>query len=435
MSNRKCKCMPNSTRWCWWYLSWNYIHAWFSISFKQINFIRANQMVMREEGYLASQHQVEVSSQRKKRKILQNACLKAGFQPHEHVSRANLYYWKPNHGVTWTPTQLKIMESYILRFKSGSFQLFISEAWNPRITTGLWQKLGRNTLSRQLVTRSCSIVDFGTSDDCGHQAWRDHLALWRYTYLGQANPVEQQEKLENSNGGWKSPEHRSSFNHLGKVRSARPVGIWSVSHMLEVAGTVRRHAGSKVGGDGAVEFPISARWMGVDWEAELRWPVRGGDETSYVELPIGVFLKKPSRDLVGTQSGPNWAPIFEFLAPRLDLSGSSQNHPKTRKNTAKMLFFMNLAASRHWCPTGSRLRGGAYCGGWESLNFLRATSRSSWTLERSLGPSHRCSVLNWEVEGGTSGWTFGVGGSGWTGTSGEDACGCGGLIDWCGSMK
>ena len=58
-----------------------------------------------------------------------------------------------------------------------------------------------HTLSRQLVTRSCSIVDFVASDDCGHQAWRDHLALWRYTYLGQANPVEQQEKLENSNGG------------------------------------------------------------------------------------------------------------------------------------------------------------------------------------------------------------------------------------------
>ena len=99
---------------------------------------------------------------------------------------------------------------------------------------------------------------------------------------------------------------------------------------------------------------------------------------------IGVFLKKtsrdpvgtrpgPSRDPVGTQSGTNFsifghrfwpvgiqsgssrAPIFEFLAPRLDLSGTSQNHPKTRKNTAKMLFFMNFAASRHWCPTGSRL--------------------------------------------------------------------------------
>ena len=88
---------------------------------------------------------------------------------------------------------------------------------------------------------------------------------------------------------------------------------------------------------------------------------------------IGVFLKKPGRDPVGTQSGPNRAPIFaflgtafgqsgssrapifEFLAPRLDLSGSSQNHRKTCKNTAKMLFFMNLAASRHWIPTGSRL--------------------------------------------------------------------------------
>ena len=87
---------------------------------------------------------------------------------------------------------------------------------------------------------------------------------------------------------------------------------------------------------------------------------------------IGVCLKKPSRDPVGTQSGTNFeflgtafgqsgssrAPIFEFLAPRLDLSGSSQNvqnHKKMCKNTAKMLFFMNLAASRHWCPTGSRL--------------------------------------------------------------------------------
>ena len=62
-----------------------------------------------------------------------------------------------------------------------------------------------------------------------------------------------------------------------------------------------------------------------------------------------------SRDPVGIQSGSSRAPIFEFLAPRLDLSGSSQNHRKTCKNTAKMLFFMNLAASRHWCLTGSRL--------------------------------------------------------------------------------
>ena len=81
---------------------------------------------------------------------------------------------------------------------------------------------------------------------------------------------------------------------------------------------------------------------------------------------------------------------------------------------------------------GRMFRGGAYCGGWESLNFLRATSRSSWTLESSSWTIS--SVLKgWEVEGGTSGWTFGVGGSGWTGTCGEDACGCGGLIDWCGS--
>ena len=32
-------------------------------------FIRANQMVRREEGYLASQHQVDVSSQRKKERF------------------------------------------------------------------------------------------------------------------------------------------------------------------------------------------------------------------------------------------------------------------------------------------------------------------------------------------------------------------------------
>ena len=99
--------------------------------------------------------------------------------------------------------------------------------------------------------------------------------------------------------------------------------------------------------------------------------------------PVGI-QSGPSRDLVGTQSGTNFcifghrfwpvgiqsgssrAPIFEFLAPRLDLSGSSQNHPKTCKNTANMLFFMNLAASRHWCPTGSRLAksGAQKCKNW-----------------------------------------------------------------------
>ena len=97
---------------------------------------------------------------------------------------------------------------------------------------------------------------------------------------------------------------------------------------------------------------------------------------------ICVFLKKPSRDPiwhqflhfwapllasrdpVGIQSGSSRDPvghqIFEFLAPRLDLSGSSQNHPKTRKNTAKMLFFMNLAPDigarldPDWIPTGQK---------------------------------------------------------------------------------
>ena len=91
------------------------------------------------------------------------------------------------------------------------------------------------------------------------------------------------------------------------------------------------------------------------------WRNRVGIQSGPSRDPIGhQFLHfwaplLPSRDPVGIQSGSSRAPIFEFLAPRLDLSGSSQNHPKTCKNTTKMLFFMNLAASRHWCPTGSRL--------------------------------------------------------------------------------
>ena len=85
----------------------------------------------------------------------------------------------------------------------------------------------------------------------------------------------------------------------------------------------------------------------------------------------------PSRDPVGTQSGPNRAPIFAFLGTAFGQSGSSRDPvghqfsnfwhhvwtcreaakitEKHAKTTAKMLFFMNLAASRHWCPTGSRL--------------------------------------------------------------------------------
>ena len=58
-----------------------------------------------------------------------------------------------------------------------------------------------------------------------------------------------------------------------------------------------------------------------------------------------------SRDPVGIQSGTN----FRIFGTTFGPVGKQPNHPKTRKNTAKMLFFMNLAASRHWCPTGSRL--------------------------------------------------------------------------------
>ena len=58
-----------------------------------------------------------------------------------------------------------------------------------------------------------------------------------------------------------------------------------------------------------------------------------------------------SRDPVGIQSGTN----FRIFGTTFGPVGKQPNHPKTRKNPAKMLFFMRLAASRHWCPTGSRL--------------------------------------------------------------------------------
>ena len=83
---------------------------------------------------------------------------------------------------------------------------------------------------------------------------------------------------------WAS-ESGSSFSHLAKVRSAKLVGMWSANQELEVVGIVSRHDGSKVGGGGAVEFPSSARWIGVDWEAELGWPARGGVEMSGVSSP------------------------------------------------------------------------------------------------------------------------------------------------------
>ena len=117
----------------------------------------------------------------KKRKILQNACLKAGFQPHEHVSRSHMDSDSTqNHGVTNTPIQVRVIS--IVHFRS------LESQGHDRTMTETRPKY---TLSRQLVTRSCSVFDFVTSDDCGHQAWRDHLALCHNAYLGQANPVEQ----------------------------------------------------------------------------------------------------------------------------------------------------------------------------------------------------------------------------------------------------
>ena len=76
-----------------------------------------------------------------------------------------------------------------------------------------------------------------------------------------------------------------------------------------------------------------------------------------------------SRDPVGTQSGTNFCifghrfwPVgiqsgtnFRIFGTTFGPVGKQPKSPKTCKNTAKMLFFMNLAASRHWCPTGSRL--------------------------------------------------------------------------------
>ena len=84
--------------------------------------------------------------------------------------------------------------------------------------------------------------------------------------------------------------------------------------------------------------------------------------------PVGI-QSGPSRDPVGTQSGTNFSifghrfwPVgiqsgtnFRIFGTTFGPVGKQPNHPKTRKNPAKMLFFMRLAASRHWCPTGSRL--------------------------------------------------------------------------------
>ena len=85
------------------------------------------------------------------------------------------------------------------------------------------------------------------------------------------------------------------------------------------------------------------------------------------------------RNPVGIQSGPSRAPILNFWAPLLASRdpvriqsgtnfrvfgttfgpvGKQPKCPKSQKNVqkhCKNAVFMNLAASRQWCPTGSRL--------------------------------------------------------------------------------
>ena len=99
---------------------------------------------------------------------------------------------------------------------------------------------------------------------------------------------------------------------------------------------------------------------------------------------IGVFLKKPGRDPVGTQSGPNRAPIFAFLGTAFGQPGSSRDpvgiqsgtnfrifgttfgpvgkQPKSPKNMqkhCKNVIFYEFGCLPtlvpDWIPTGSRL--------------------------------------------------------------------------------
>ena len=99
---------------------------------------------------------------------------------------------------------------------------------------------------------------------------------------------------------------------------------------------------------------------------------------------IGVFLKKPGRDPVGTQSGPNRAAIFAFLGTAFGQSGSSRDpvgiqsgtnfrifgttfgpvgkQPKSPKNMqkhCKNAIFYEFGCLPtlvpDWIPTGSRL--------------------------------------------------------------------------------
>ena len=94
--------------------------------------------------------------------------------------------------------------------------------------------------------------------------------------------------------------------------------------------------------------------------------------------PVGI-QSGPSRDPVGTQSGTNFsifghrfwpvgiqsgssrAPIFEFFAPRLDLSGSSQITQKRAKTLQKCCFLciwlppdIGARLDPDWIPTGQK---------------------------------------------------------------------------------
>ena len=53
---------------------------------------------------------------------------------------------------------------------------------------------------------------------------------------------------------------------------------------------------------------------------------------------IGVFLKKPGRDPVGTQSGPNRAPIFAFLGTAFGQPGSSRDPVGIQSGTNFRIF-------------------------------------------------------------------------------------------------
>ena len=112
---------------------------------------------------------------------------------------------------------------------------------------------------------------------------------------------------------------------------------------------------------------------------------------------IGVFLKKPSRDPVGTQSGPNRAPILAFLGTAFGQSGSSRDpvghqfsnfwhhvwtcreaakSPKNAQKHCKNVIFYAFGylptLVPDWIPTGSRLAksGAQKCKNWCPIPHL-----------------------------------------------------------------